>query len=107
MANGVATIVHLLHPTGTVVGHVHAEAAAAGAAKCHQLTILFVELYGEVAAAAISRLLDFHFRQHIGALYRRFHILDLFQQRYVRRMERFVTNFSKSECVIDRRQYFF
>ena len=94
MANGVAKVVNLLHPTGTVVAHVHAQSAAAGAAKRHQLAIPLVELYGEVAAAAISRLLDFHFRQHIGALYSRFHIFELFQQRYDRRMERFVTNFS-------------
>ena len=35
MANGIAMVSHLLHSTGTIVAHVHAEAAAAGAEKRH------------------------------------------------------------------------
>ena len=74
MADGVAVVIHLLHAPATVAGHVHAQAAAAGAGERHHLAVLFVELDGEVERFARGSLTYFHLRQHVRPSDRLFHI---------------------------------
>ena len=77
VSDGVAVVVHLLHAPGAVVGHVHAQSAAAGAGERHQFAVLLVELDGEVAGALSGGLPDLHLRQHVGAGDCLFHILEI------------------------------